>query len=299
MEINKSILISDLHNLGVRSGDLLNVKVSLKSIGIITGGAQTLIDALLDVVGPEGTIITDSFVQSYPLPLSTENAKLISGPDTPSYAGAVANAMIHHPKAFRSPHPIQKFVGIGKLAKELTQSHDVGSPAYGLLGDISLLGGKNVKIGDIHKVPGVGTTHVAIERLGIRRIYPPQGVNYIDRSGNICLFKMHWAGGCPDAWLKFYPYYENIGAVVSNGFVGKAPSMITDMKKTLDWEISYIGNNPKVLCCDRLTCITCRLEWDFAGRSLPMKIFISGLRNGWYCARDFYRLLKHHILLKK
>ena len=60
--LTKNDLIYDLEKLGLVRGDILNVKVSLRSIGEIDGGVNTLIDALLDIVGPEGTLVTDSFV---------------------------------------------------------------------------------------------------------------------------------------------------------------------------------------------------------------------------------------------
>ena len=57
--ITKLNLIRDLEDIGVRSGDTLNVKASLRSIGEIQGGANTLIEALMEVVGEKGTIVTD------------------------------------------------------------------------------------------------------------------------------------------------------------------------------------------------------------------------------------------------
>ena len=64
-QITKEDLITDFKKLGVKRGDFLNVKCSLKSIGDVVGGAKTLIDALLAVVDTEGTIVTDSFVNAY------------------------------------------------------------------------------------------------------------------------------------------------------------------------------------------------------------------------------------------
>jgi len=49
--ISKDKLVSDLKNLGVKKGDALNLKISLKSIGHVEGGPVTVIDALMEVVG--------------------------------------------------------------------------------------------------------------------------------------------------------------------------------------------------------------------------------------------------------
>lgn len=262
--IKKEQLVAGLRDLGLKQGDLLNIKVSLRSIGRIENGPNTLIEALLEVVGPDGTLISDAFVNAYPLPLDKENAANIVTDKTRSYAGAIANAMVQWPGSWRSPHPIQKFVGIGRLAKTLTQAHTENSIAYSLLGQMADFGGKNLKIGSDEKVPGVGTTHVAIERLGIGRKIEPQGVLFYDANSEVKLFKRNWAGGCVDAWRKFYPEYERIGAVIGRGQVGGSPALLTCMKKTLEWEFEMIKADPRVLLCGNKSCRVCQLEWEFS-----------------------------------
>lgn len=86
----KNDLVKDIRALGIREGELLNLKVSMGSIGYIVGGARTLIEALLEVVEGTGTIEAQAFVRCYPLPLSGENAKMVSDRWAPSYAGAMA-----------------------------------------------------------------------------------------------------------------------------------------------------------------------------------------------------------------
>ena len=63
---SKEDIVNDLKKIGVKEGDLLNVKVSYKSIGKVEGGVNAVIDALLEAVGPEGTIFSDSFVSAFP-----------------------------------------------------------------------------------------------------------------------------------------------------------------------------------------------------------------------------------------
>ena len=71
--ISKERLVHDLQALGVRPGDLLNVKASMRSMGYVIGGPRTLIEALCEVIGPEGTIVAEAFVNVYPLPLRNLN----------------------------------------------------------------------------------------------------------------------------------------------------------------------------------------------------------------------------------
>ena len=55
--IIKQELINDFIKIGLEKGDVVIVHTSLKKIGYVCGGAQTVIEALIDVVGLEGTIM--------------------------------------------------------------------------------------------------------------------------------------------------------------------------------------------------------------------------------------------------
>jgi aminoglycoside N3'-acetyltransferase len=52
----RSTLTKQLGELGVRPGDVVMVHASLRAIGPVVGGANTIIRALLDAVGPAGTL---------------------------------------------------------------------------------------------------------------------------------------------------------------------------------------------------------------------------------------------------
>ena len=56
-------LTHDLKNLGVELGDTLFIHSSFKSLGPVEGGAGTVVGALEDAVGREGTHL-DALVQS-------------------------------------------------------------------------------------------------------------------------------------------------------------------------------------------------------------------------------------------
>jgi len=272
--IDKQCLTEDLQVLGVKQGEMLYVKVSMNSIGYVIGGAKTLVDALLEVVGPTGTIITNSFVTCYPLPLSNKNAQKISDRYTLSYAGAFANAMTCHPDAVCSTHPIQRFVAIGAHAKELMADHTPESPAYDVLKVLAQsAGGRNLKIGTDAKVVGVGTTHVAIDILGFHKNNPRLGVNYYDyETKQIKTFERTWSGGCGVGFNNFIPFYREAGAIKAEGKVGNADSKITDMKQTLEIELEKLSKEPTFFLCNQPTCRDCRLSWDFSdGSALSFK----------------------------
>ena len=52
-----------LKALGLRSGDDVLFHSSLKSFGVVDGGADAVIDAFLNVVTPSGTVVVPTLVQ--------------------------------------------------------------------------------------------------------------------------------------------------------------------------------------------------------------------------------------------
>ncbi len=49
--------------LGIKSDDVLLVHSSLKSFGFVEGGADAVIDGLLDALNPSGTLVMPALVQ--------------------------------------------------------------------------------------------------------------------------------------------------------------------------------------------------------------------------------------------
>lgn len=269
--IDKEDLIRDLKQAGITEGALLHLKVSLKAIGKIEGGPNTLLDALIETVGSEGTLVIDSFITSYPLPLSEENAKTISTEESPSYAGALANAMIQHPNSVRSKHPIQRFTAIGKLAHELMDNHTPDSGGYDVLDRMAEMDALNLSVG--RKTVGVGTTHVAIEKMGFVKKGNAMGLNHKASDNEINTFKVNWNGGCGRGFPKFLPLYEKAG-FLKWVKIGNADAVVTHMKGTLKVELEKLKEDPTFYFCSDPTCKDCQLNWDHSkGNLLKVKFY--------------------------
>lgn len=275
--INKDSLIEDIKRLGVLPGDMLYLKVSMRSMGKIQGGAKTLIDALLHVLGEEGTIVTSSFVKVYPIRYLQRHKNQISDHHTLSYAGAVANEIKTYPQAKISLHPVQKFVAIGSKAEALLRDHDEHAYAYDVFRKMAEQKGKTLKIGDERKVKGVGTTHVAVGLLGLRQKRPRVGVRFINKEGKKELFQLNWAGLCQNSFDSFSPlYYKIPGAIEAEGSVGGADAKLTRMDLTLKLEMDILRQDTGFLLCDDPDCCDCRLTWEFSDGK-PLQYFFRSL----------------------
>ena len=55
--ILKEEIVQKLREVGLEKGDVVMVHTFLKRMGYVCGGAQTVIEALMEVVGKDGTIM--------------------------------------------------------------------------------------------------------------------------------------------------------------------------------------------------------------------------------------------------
>lgn len=74
--ITKQDIISGLLNLGLKSGDEIEVHSSLSSFGYVNGGAEIVISALKEVVGENGSIFMPALRLSKELPLTEQDKSL-------------------------------------------------------------------------------------------------------------------------------------------------------------------------------------------------------------------------------
>ena len=68
-------IINDLNRLGLERGAAVEVHSSLSSIGFVAGGALTVIDALMDVVGENGAIVMSAYLVTPLIPLTEEEKR--------------------------------------------------------------------------------------------------------------------------------------------------------------------------------------------------------------------------------
>ena len=255
--LTKQNLIDDFIKLGLKQGDVVLVRANLGAVGKISGGAAAFVDALLQVIGAEGTLVSLAFTDaSFFRKPKIENA---FHSKKKSYAGALPNVMIERDDAFRSQHPMCSYVAIGKFAKEITDGHDERSPAYEPIRKIVDLNGKNLLIGCVASSPGFTTTHLVESDLGMLRLTIFSrliSTYYLDKNGNYSIFHRKDSGLCSNSFYKFYAHYVKEG-ILKSDFVGEAYSIVAPAKKCYEIDSRILKNNRKFNICDSVTCFTC------------------------------------------
>lgn len=98
--LSQADIESALRHLGVQSSMALEVHSSMRCLGPVDGGAQTVIRALQATVGPKGSLVMPAFRISHPCPLTAEDvalgltfkARLLSGDGPVTGMGRIADA---------------------------------------------------------------------------------------------------------------------------------------------------------------------------------------------------------------
>jgi aminoglycoside 3-N-acetyltransferase len=136
--VTRDTVFEQLRALGVTPGETLLVHSSLSSLGWVCGGAVAVVQALLDTLGPEGTLVvpthsadvSDPALWSNP-PVPEEWWKTIRATMpvydpliTPSRGvGVIPETVRRWPGALRSAHPHTSFTALGPRAAEIVDGH--------------------------------------------------------------------------------------------------------------------------------------------------------------------------------
>ena len=112
-------ICESLRALGLPSGAIVFVHSSMSSIGYVEGGAETLVDAFLQVLGPAGTLSVPTFTFSH----SGSAAPVFDPARDPSEMGRLTEETRTRPGAQRSCHLLHSVAALGAQAKEIAASH--------------------------------------------------------------------------------------------------------------------------------------------------------------------------------
>jgi aminoglycoside 3-N-acetyltransferase len=122
-----SLLSSQLRDLGVRPGGVLLVHSSLRSLGPLEGGAEALILALLEALGPQGTLLLPALSYAFVSPAFP----IFDLHRTPACIGVLPEYFRTRPGTLRSAHPTHSVCGTGLGAAELLSGHELDSTPVG------------------------------------------------------------------------------------------------------------------------------------------------------------------------
>jgi aminoglycoside 3-N-acetyltransferase len=245
-------LVADFRALGLHRGDRLALHSSLKSIGFVLGGPQTVIRALMEVVGEEGTLLMPVFSRPAPRFLVQE---------TPSRTGLVTETFRRMPGVLRSPHPTHSVAVWGADAEEIARGHEqatglgVDSPFHRL----ARMGGLVVLVGCDSRSSSIIHVAEAIAQVPYLDVFYPgyditMTVVYPD--GRERLVEPRENPGDSSAFLIVEEEMRRRG-LIREGLVGQARTMVMKGMDIIETALALLAKDPASLLCQRPDCRVC------------------------------------------
>jgi aminoglycoside 3-N-acetyltransferase len=247
--IDKDRLVEDLFHLGVIKGTEVLVHSSLSSIGYVTGGAETVIEALLQAVDPKvGTVLVPTLTGTKHD--NAANPPFFDQRLSPCWTGSIPEVFRHRSDAHRSLNPTHSVAAIGASAVSLTTGHEdcwttcgFGSPFYRL----SRRGGKILLLGVTLDSNTLFHTAEEIADLPYHLQDQPASCQMIDEKGNqhSRLTLLHdW--GTPRQFGIAQDDFLAEG-IMQVGWIGDAKCFLIDAQQMLDYTVNMLHINPKWL----------------------------------------------------
>ena len=139
--VTRSRLVADLTALGVQPGAVVMFHTRMSALGYVAGGAPTIITALLETVGSQGTLMVTcgwNDAPPYDLPTWPQPWQQALRAEHPAFDpqvseadhnnGRLPEALRRWPGAVRSRHPDASFAALGARADELMADHPWDDP---------------------------------------------------------------------------------------------------------------------------------------------------------------------------
>lgn len=111
-EVTRDEIYRGLWDTGLHDGDVVLVHSAMRTLGRVQGGADTVVSALLEVIGERGTLVVPTFTFIH----EVEDDPVIDPRSDPSEMGAITEAARTHPRALRSTAYRHSFAAIGRRA---------------------------------------------------------------------------------------------------------------------------------------------------------------------------------------
>lgn len=264
-------IAEDLSTLGLLPGSDVLAHASMKAIGEVDGGAAEVVEAFLEVLGEDGTLMVPTFHRTYAdpadrrYPPETESELVQLRAEVPPYdpqkpasspllMGVFSEAVRKHPKAFRSQHPGLSFAAIGAQAERFTERVPFDYP-LGTHSPLNRLYDRN------GQVLLIGTHHSVNTSIHLAEVWA--NVAYIHRSAHYKLETGEWGtmAGSPECSRGFGKIESLLrqSRILKEGYIGNAPSQRMSQRQVISMAMAMLEGKGSALLCIDEDCRWCTL----------------------------------------
>lgn len=258
MAMTKQDIIRGLKDLGVREGDILMIHSALSSFGRVEGGADAVIDALLEAVGPSGTVAMPTLY----LP-SISGIEVFDLNESPSQMGEVTEVFRKRPGTLRGIHPTHSVAVVGARAEDLIRDHAKAPTACGKgtpFGRLAEWGGKVLLLGvdqDRNTLLHTAEDYANLPFLSTRT------AKYRDPAdGEVKEITLDRFPGPHRNFIGLDSLFREAG-VMNVGKIGKAVCRLMDAEGTVRVAVEALQQDPAAVLCDNPACADCVQQMGF------------------------------------
>ena len=251
-------LSAELSALGLVPGDVVLLHSSRSSIGFVAGGPQAIVQAVLNVLGQQGTLVVPTHTPENSDPATWHNPPVpkawwpVIREQSPGFdprltpasrwMGILAEVIRNWPGAVRSDHPQVSFAALGARAASLTAGHrlDEALGDSSPLGEIYRLDGKVLML-------GVGyDSNTSLHLAEWRQRKPPRKVNgaSIRQADGLARWET-WTDVAEneDDFAVIGAEFEAATTGVRVGQVGNATAMLVSQRALVDYATEWMEDN--------------------------------------------------------
>lgn len=267
-QYNRNDIVHALKNVGVKEGDLLMVHSSLSSFGVVKGGSDTVINAMLECVGENGTLLFPAFTR----PFTYFEGEVVKGAGYRPYdaamtdlvwVGSVPKAFLQRTGVVRSKHATHSVAGFGPLAEKCLLEHresDAPMCKRSPFGKMLEFNGKILHFGsDLGS-----TTFLHFLEDEVNSLYLGNAICRIKDGEKIrtTLIPKHLPGH-RDFYIKnaekckFFKKVVADGLEIKKTIMGLGNIQLMDVEKLYEHGIKAIKEDPNIFLCDDPQCLFC------------------------------------------
>ncbi len=246
--VTRRDIIAGLKDLGLPYGGKVLVHSALSSFGYVDGGAATVLDALIAVVGPQGTVLVPTLTGNESL--SPENPPFFDPLRTPCWVGRIPETLRKRPGTARSLHPTHSVAAFGADAEMLTRDHvfsvtpcDEYSPYFKLA---QLVDSYILLIGVDHECST--TFHCVEEMVGVDYHMQPgfARATLLVNGEEVYRHYMLHRYGAPRNFNRLEPLFIERGLQMSNR-IGNATVRLVKTKETFQLAVRCLSTDHRIL----------------------------------------------------
>jgi aminoglycoside 3-N-acetyltransferase len=248
MKVTKDQIARDLRALGLENGDVVLMHSALSALGEVEGGADAVIDALLAVIGKEGT-----------LAMPTMSSGVFRRESTPSNVGRITEVFRQRPGVLRSLHPTHSVAAIGPRASFLLKDHELSPTAVGPetpFGRLVELRGKVLLLGvDQDRNTLLHGAEEAVNAPYLSEHY----ATYIDDAGKEVTLRLERYPGPHRDFIGLEPRFRRAGWL-RVGKVGQATARLMPAREVFEETVAALREDPAAVLCDNPACDDCQMQ---------------------------------------